>query len=243
MKILFIIFLFGSILAKNCNNIFPNNFILEEQACGNFWHNTVEIKSNDKEIGRFKSLCPSWNQDINLFDNDDNKLGYTDVQTAFEWGTQIDLYDCNDEIFATIEEGNLDVIINKNKYNTKYKIFDKNNNLIGFSKKEEIFDSEFILRNLNDQVVAKSKKSFVDKIGSSICIDPEWTVNIIQPNTTVGDPRIISFITGLKAVSDMSDTDVCTGFVIFGITIASLIGLIILILGILLVIHLFFGRA
>jgi len=73
------------VLGDDCKESnFGTEFKLEEKACGNFWHKTVYVKQNDEEIGRFVSLCPSWNGDVKL-EIDDNEVAYSDKKTAFRW--------------------------------------------------------------------------------------------------------------------------------------------------------------
>ena len=52
----------------------------------------------------FESICLSFNGDVELTSGSDY-IGKTDKQTAFEWGTKIDIYDCDGTKSYIIEEG------------------------------------------------------------------------------------------------------------------------------------------
>ena len=232
MRILVLFFLFVT-LSNACENPFPERFKLKEKACLNMWHNTVTvIEENGDEIAEFESVCPSWNQDVNLVDNEGEQMGRTDKQTV-RWGTKIDLYDCDDEIFAVVKEGNLEVVLNQVKIDTSYNIYAADGEeLIGYSDKNEILDTEFIIRNLDGTKIAHSKKTVAGKFGSSVCIDPEWEMTFYNTSNPAGDQRILSFITALKAVQDISDedgTDTCTSFYLFAVIGGPIIGCILLI--------------
>lgn len=218
-----IVFLFLITLASACKDPFSDHYYLEEQICLNLWHNTIIAKKNESNkdgFAEFASVCPTWKQNIKL-NYKSEELGHTDNQKAFKWGTKIDLYDCTNEIFAIIKEGDLNVVLNQREVKTSFNIYEPDGKtLIGYSDKNEFLSTEITIRNLDGIKIAYANKTTKSKIGVNECINPEWELRFYNMTSLIGDKRILSFIVALKAMEDISGdggTDRCTIFYILGI--------------------------
>lgn len=234
----------------DCEDIknLPNPYYLKGQACEGWWHNTVLItryedtEDNDEAniLGYYQSICMSFNQDVELVNKDGDVVGRTDKQTAFEWGTHIDIYDCNDQIVYVIEEADEEVITNRlNPVSSSLQIYNYDANraekgdMIGFIAKNNLLDTEIIIQNMDEDVIITAEKSLSDALQSIVCIDTSWTIQTSNSSDPVADPKIISFFVALEEVQDLSDggSDSCTTWTIVGYVVLAIVCLIILLVG------------
>ena len=227
-------------------DILPKPFYLRGQACEGWWHNKVLItryedtKDGDQGdvFGYYQSICMTFNQDIELKNNNDEFIGKTNKQTILEWGTKIDIYDCNDHIVYVIEEGDAEVITNRlNPIQSILQIYntDENgdkNDLIGYVEQTDLFDTHIDIQNMDEQIVISAVKSFSDNLGEIVCIDTSWTMTTFNSSDPIADPKIISFFVSLQEVKDLSNNspDACTKWSIFGYVLLGIVIIIILII-------------
>jgi hypothetical protein len=213
----------------------PDKFYMRENACESIWRGKIDILQNeddDIELAQFETLCPSLNNDFRLVTND-TANGYTDIKTIFQWGVSMYLYDTNDAIFALIEEGDDDVIVNQVRFKTRYRVYlvdqSGNNNLIAYSLTTTVFDTDISLVGVDEVTIGRATKSYESNLGAIVCIDPIWTVEMYVNNASYS--TLFSYVVARNAVESVLNkgTNKCTVAYISGITVACVVGLAIII--------------
>lgn len=224
--------------SESCGEInFPRTFYLRGQWEA-YWHEKVyitpEADTDDdagEEYGIFESMCMSFNGDVELVNSGGNLVGYTDKQTAFEWGSEINIYDCtNKKIWIVDEDGGQVIVNGLNPFGSLFGIYEVDNSgekstQIGFADEDDFLDSSFTIRNMQGQIIARDDKSFWDQAVSSVS-DTTWEIQTFG-NTTNHQALIVSYIVSLREVQDqLEDTDydydMCTQWAIGAIVIAIL---------------------
>lgn len=242
LLILIIIITVNSVKPSNrCGSIkFPRKFFLRGQWEA-YWHEEVYITprantddDDNLEYGIFKSKCMSFNGDVELKDSDGNVVGYTDKQTTFEWGTEINIHDCTGKKIWIVDEDGTQVIVNgANPFKSIFGIYEVNKNgekstQIGFSDKKEFLDTTFTIRNMNGDIIAVAENSKFDiDIG-----DTTWSIQTFG-DITDSQSLIISYIVALKEVQDQLDDtdynyDTCTQWAIGGIVVSVIVVIILI---------------
>lgn len=227
----------GFAYLKECGEVdFPDKFYLRGQWEA-YWHETVLVtpksdSSEDESIGKFETICLSMNGDIELTDDNGNLVGYTDKRTAFEWGVEINIHDCNGNKKYIVDEAQ-PVLNSINPVGSVYEVYkaDKNGEKgkqLGFSEKDKFFDTEISLYNMDNELVVTGSKKYGDDLAAKFGSDTSWKIKFETMDDPLSDPYLISYIVSLKEVQDRIDSedktsDACTSWTIAGIIIGCMI--------------------
>lgn len=254
MSGVFILILITTIVANivpsdSCGTInLPQTFYLRGQ-WESYWHKEVYITpgpdtddDDGKEFGIFTSLCMSLNGDVELTDASDDVVGWTDVQSVFEWGKTFNIYDCTGQLIWIIDEEDEDVIINGlNPFSSVYSVYEADSNgaksdMIGFADDGDVsLDSEYSIRDMQGNIRVSASKSFGDDFAANFGSDTTWTVITTGNETSYPYNVILTYLVALEEVQDrLGDKtyDMCTSWAIGGIVIACLIALAIIVCGV-----------
>jgi hypothetical protein len=125
------------------------------------------------------------------------------------------VYDCHHNTIYTIETANVqETLINMNGIWVSVLIKDKDNNIIGYVKSTQFFNSDIYITDakLNNETVHMVKNYFK--------YPWTWIINVFNNQSVISDYRIITLIAGHSAFTEDSDsTDICNEYVLYSFII------------------------
>lgn len=220
----------------SCASIdWPSEFYLRGQWEGG-WHQHVTPTTSpdagdDGYFARFETTCPSWNKEIVLEDTEGELVMGNEINKSFRWGREVILHDCGGENKYFFDESGLDVLINGVSIDTTFRVYavgydgdELYESWLGFSTKDEFYNSKVVFRNKQGEVVVRATKSAWDDVAVGFGSDTTWDIEMLLPDDPLGDPVLISFVVA-QLESEARGGDTCTRMVTAAIVVPSVLAL------------------